>query len=177
METETQSIFAVIKKRLSWLILGLVTSVLLSKFISVFEETLEKNIIMITFVPMIVYLADAIGTQMESIIIRDFAKQKKFRLLPFLIRQTQIVSVIGLVLSLLAYGTSYVLYQQHKVSMGLGISIFISSFTALISGSIIPYFFWKLHEDPAEASGPIATVVQDSLSIMIYFAVFSLLVI
>ena len=57
----------------------------------------------------------------------------------------------------------------------MGISIFVAVNTAIFTGMIIPYLFNKLKMDPALCSGPLATVIQDILSVVIYFGVANLL--
>lgn len=172
MPEERGSVFKIVKVRLMWLSLGLLISLFVSKYIHQFEEILQKNILVVTFIPLVVYLADAIGTQMESIIIRAFSKENKFSFPKFFYRQVLIVALLGIALGILGAAGSYIIYKDVLVSLGLGVSIFASALTALLTGTVFPFLFWKLHEDPAEASGPVATVIQDALSILIYFTIF-----
>lgn len=175
MEENKKTIPQIIKIRLLWLVVGLITSLLVSKYINNFEEMLEKYVLVAVFIPLIVYLADAIGTQMESIIIRNFVEEKKFDLSIFLKKQILIIIPIGIILSVVGYIGSFLMYRDLLVSLGLSLAIFASSLSSLLTGIIIPYMFWKLHEDPAEASGPLATVIQDSISVFIYFIIFSMI--
>lgn len=69
--------------------------------------------------------------------------------------------------------SSLLIYNIPNLSQSLGISVFLSIMSSLITGLAIPYFFWTFHQDPAEASGPVGTIVQDSLSVIIYLVVCS----
>lgn len=168
------STISIIKKRLTWLIIGLITSLILSGYINQFEEILKANVLIVAFIPMIVYLADAIGTQMESVIIRSFAQEKNFHFFRFIKKQAVIVSISAVVLAALGYIGSYLVYTNKQFSAGLGFAIFISAISSLLTGTVIPYIFYRFKEDPAEASGPVATVIQDAISILVYFFVFSI---
>jgi len=160
MDDENKGILTIIRIRFGWLLLGLIVSLFISKYIHQFEEVLQENILVVTFIPLVVYLADAIGTQMESIIIRTCSRDIRFNFSKFFYKQMLIVLVLGILLGGLGILGSYLMYSEITVSLGLGFAIFIAAVSALITGTIIPYLFWKLHKDPAEASGPIATVIQ-----------------
>ena len=82
-----------------------------------------------------------------------------------------IASFCGILLSLF----TFIFYQQVYLGIVLGISIFVAVNTAIFTGMIIPYLFNKLKMDPALCSGPLATVIQDILSVVIYFGVANLL--
>jgi magnesium transporter len=163
-----------LKHRLPWLILGLLGGIATAAIVGSFEEVLSKNIILAAFIPLIVYMADAVGTQMEAFIIRDLAINPELKLLKYLLRQALIVVLIGLLVSAIMYGISLFLYHDPNISFVLVAALFCAIVSSLITGLIIPYAFEKLHLDPANASGPVATIIQDVLSVIIYFAIASL---
>ncbi|MFH1188455.1 MAG: CBS domain-containing protein [bacterium] len=66
-----------LKHRLPWLLLGLLGGMFAAGVVKSFEATLSKNLILAAFIPLIVYMADAVGTQMEAFIIRDLAVDSK----------------------------------------------------------------------------------------------------
>jgi magnesium transporter len=169
------SLFEEYKIRMLWLIVGLVGSLLISTFVHSFEKTLETNLIIAAFIPLIVYVSDAVGTQMESIIIRAIAKEKKFHFGSFFLKQFFVVFLIAVTMGLLSGLSSYLLYRVYKVSIVLCFSVFFSILSSLVTGLAIPYFFWSSHQDPAEASGPVGTIIQDSLSVIIYILLANLI--
>ena len=59
--------------------------------------------------------------------------------------------------------------------MVLGIALFAAVLSSVFSGLMVPYLFGKLKLDPANASGPVATIIQDLLSVFVYFLTASLL--
>ena len=166
-----ESFFQEYKTRTGWLLIGLIGSFAIAKLISSFEETLSQNIFLIYFIPLIVYISDAVGTQTESIIIRTISNDKNFHLGIFFKKQLLLTLAIGSTLAVVSFLIVLLLSSDVRVSLTICLGLFFSIFTALITGILVPYYFWKFHQDPAEASGPIATVIQDFLSILVFFLV------
>jgi magnesium transporter len=163
------SLFSSLMHRLPWLILGLLGGIIAARVVGLYEEVLSKNLILAAFIPLIVYMADAVGTQMEAFIIRDFALNTKFNFLKYFIRQSSVVILLALTVSSLLYGLSVLLNNGLDISLVLSLSLFFAILTSLLTGLIVPYLFGRMNFDPANASGPIATIVQDSISVFIYF--------
>lgn len=158
-----------IKTRLGWLLIGLVASLMTASVITGFEHVLEKNLILVSFIPLIVYMSDAVGTQMEAIIIRELNKKSKFSFSKFFKKQLVIVIPVAILIGLVAGIILQVWKGDSHLSYTIGFALVSGIMTSLITGALLPYMFWKMHEDPAEASGPIATVLQDFLSIVVFF--------
>jgi magnesium transporter len=165
---------ASLKHRLPWLIVGLFGGMLAAGIVGRFEELLSRNLILAAFIPLIVYMADAVGTQMEAFIIRDLAMNPKLKFMKYLAKQALIVLLIGLIVSAVLYGASLALYHDADISTVLATALFLATGTSLVTGLVVPYVFGRLNLDPANASGPIATVIQDVLSVLVYFAIASL---
>lgn len=164
-----------LKHRLPWLILGLVGGFLAAGIVNQFEDVISKNLILAAFIPLIVYMADAVGTQMEAFIIRDLAIDPKLSFAKYFSRQTFIVLLIAVLVSFLLYGASLLLYKDAAVSIVLSVALFCAILTSLMTGLVVPYLFGKLNLDPANASGPIATIIQDILSVLVYFVIASMI--
>ncbi len=160
-----------IRHRLPWLLIGLLGGLLTAGIIGSFEETLSENLIIAAFIPLIVYMADAIGTQMEAFIIRDLAINPRLQFIRYLGKQLLVVFVIGSIISVTLGFSSYFFYHDSAVSEVLSIALFFAILSSVFSGLIIPYIFARLKQDPANASGPVATIIQDVMSIVVYFAV------
>lgn len=161
-----------IKTRLFWLIIGLGLSLGIAEVIKGFENTLAENLILASFIPLIVYMSDAVGTQMESIIIRELnVRKKSFNFKKFIFQQGIIVLVVAIIIGLIAGALVTLINQSLELGLAIGLSLAFGIISSLVTGSVLPYMFWKLHNDPAEASGPIATALQDFLSVLIFFTV------
>ncbi len=164
-----------IKNRLPWLIIGLLGGLLAAGIIGYFEEVLTKHIILAAFIPLIVYMSDAVGSQMQAFIIRDLAFDSKLNFAKYLGRQASVVLIMGLVISVFLYLISFIIYQEAAISFILALALFLAILTSLLTGLIIPFLFSRLRLDPANISGPIATIIQDVLSVLVYFLIASIL--
>lgn len=164
-----------LKHRLPWLIVGLLGGLAAAGVISRFEEVLSTNLILAAFIPLIVYMSDAVGTQMQAFIIRDLASNQEFKFKNYLLRQSSIVLSSGIILSLLLYLLSLRLYQDMTISIVLALALFVAIFSSLITGLVVPFFFNKIKLDPANASGPIGTIIQDIVSVSVYFLIAGLI--
>lgn len=169
------SLFTSLKHRLPWLILGLAGGVLASGIVRGFEAVISKNLILAAFIPLIVYMADAVGTQMEAFMIRDLALTPRLKFIKYFTHQFLIVTMMGSVIGALAYAGTLMIYGQARISFVVALALFFAILSALFSGLIIPFLFSKLKTDPANASGPIATILQDIISVFVYFAIAYLL--
>lgn len=162
-----------LKHRLPWLLLGLLGGFLTVGIISNFEQTLSQNLVLAAFIPLVIYMASAVGTQMEAFIIREMAVNPTLSFFKYFVKQMSVVFLIALVTSTLLAVISSVFYGNTSVSITLGIAMFLAILSSIFTGLIIPYLFGKLKMDPANASGPVATIVQDTLSVFVYFVVAS----
>lgn len=163
-------------RRIPWIIIGLFGGLFTARVIGNFEMLLSDNIILASFIPLVAYVANAVGSQTQTLYIRDLATQPKFPFTPYAIKQFIISGLIGvtcwIVLVLISYMTFSNTYLGFVVGLSITISIIVSTALALI----IPRILVKLDLDPATGSGPFSTVLQDLFSILIYLVTASLLI-
>jgi len=155
--------------RLPWLLLGLVGAMASAVLMGAFDERLEANVLIALFVPAIVYMADAVGTQTETLLIRALAVGVSVRAI--VLRELLTGVIIGV-----AIGTAFFVFAalgwgDTEVALAVGIALVASCTIATGVAMLLPTLFVRLSIDPAFGSGPLATVIQDLLSILAYFAV------
>ncbi len=159
------------RHRIPWLLLGLIGGLCTAKIVGLFEATLQKNLILAAFIPLIVYMSDAVGTQMEAYIIRDLATEQSLPILRYFLRHFLVVMTIALALSILLFGSYVFLSGNWYIATVLSVSLFASVCSSVCTGLLIPFGFSRFALDPADASGPVATILQDTISIVIYFGI------
>jgi magnesium transporter len=155
--------------RLPWLLLGLGGAILAAQIVGGFERQLSEMVLLAFFVPGIVYLADAVGTQTETVVVRGLSLGIPIRR----IMGKEILTglMIGLTLALIGWPVIGWLWGDKAVAFGVALSIFAASSVASLVAMLLPWILDRLEVDPAFGSGPLATVIQDLLSIMIYFTI------
>jgi magnesium transporter len=159
-----------VRHRLPWLLVGLSGSFLATYIMSGYEEMLNRNISLSFFIPGIVYLADAIGTQTETIVIRGLSLTwTTFK--KNLIKELLTGLLIGIILGLLSLTVAFLGGFDLRISLVVGISIIISGMLATTIGLILPWLLRRFGKDPAFGSGPLATIIQDILSILVYLLI------
>jgi magnesium transporter len=155
--------------RLPWLALGLGGAMLSAGIVASFEEDIQKQVLLAFFVPAVVYMADAVGTQTETVVIRGMAVGVPLSR----IARREITSgvVLGALLAACFFGFALAGWGDGRIATIVAISLFASASIATVVAMTLPYLLARMGRDPAFGSGPLATVIQDLLSIVVYFAV------
>ncbi|MEN9315240.1 MAG: hypothetical protein RIS35_1633 [Pseudomonadota bacterium] len=160
------------RHRLPWLLGGLVGSAVSALVMKQHAQTLEANVAIAFFIPAIVYLADAIGTQSEAIAVRGLSLSRR-PLMNALGSELRTGMLIGAVLSLLALLPVWLLLDDSRLAIAVAAALFVASTSAAVIGFTLPWLLARTGADPAFGSGPVATILQDVLSLMIYFGTVS----
>jgi magnesium transporter len=158
------------RHRLPWLLLGLAGSILAAILVAQFETVLAANVAIAFFVPGIVYLADAIGTQTEAITVRGLSLSHA-RIGVLLAGEMRTGLLMGLLLGVIAAGAAWLLVGDARLALAVGLSLLVASALAASIGLALPWLLDRFGRDPAYGSGPLATILQDLLSIAVYFLV------
>jgi magnesium transporter len=159
-----------VARRLPWLLVGLGLSSVATGVMAGYERTLQANVAIAFFIPALVYLTDAIGTQTEAIAVRGLSL-RRYPLARILLTEALTGALIGLALGLLAFVGVAAVFGNPVMGLGVGLSLFGAGTTASSIGLLLPWVLSRWGLDPAFGSGPVATIIQDVLTIIIYFAV------
>lgn len=164
-----------IKDRLPWLILGLLGGIIATILVSRFENILSKNISLAFFLPVIVYMSDAIGTQTENIYVRNLAKFKD-NFLKYLVKEVAIGIAFGLIFGVLLGLFAKIWLGVTSVAITVGMAMFINGTIAPVVALIVPEILFKEHKDPALGAGPFTTIMQNLISLSVYLMVAMMIV-
>jgi magnesium transporter len=159
-----------VASRLPWLLAGLALSSVATAVMVRFETALQSNVMIAFFIPGLVYLTDAIGTQTEAIAVRGLSVRSK-PLLKLLWSEIVTGGTIGAVLGLAAMLAVGLVFGNIAIAVGVGISLAAAGVLASGIGLLFPWTLSRIGLDPAFGAGPVATIVQDVLTIVIYFLV------
>jgi magnesium transporter len=159
--------------RVPWLLLGLAGALAAADIVGAFERQLQANVILAFFIPGIVYLADAVGTQTEALIIRGLSVGVPIGRV--LRREIFTGVAIGLTLGFVFYPVAVWRWDNRDIALAVSLAIFAACATASTVAMALPWTLHRMGIDPAFGSGPLATVIQDLLSIIIYLAIATVL--
>ena len=159
------------KKRLPWLIILLVLGLFTASIIARFEETLEQVALLAIFIPLIAGMAGNTGTQSLAVAVRGIAtgEFQKHGIVKTIMRESITGMITGITCGLAIWLIIFIWQGTMFLGFLVGLSIAITLFVATISGALVPLLMNRLNIDPAVASGPFITTINDIISITIYF--------
>ena len=178
-EDLSEPVFHSVKKRLPWLGVLLVLGFFVSATVGLFESVVAQLPVIMSFQSLILGMAGNVGTQSLAVAIRVLMDQQvgSRQLLGLVWKETRVGVLNGLllgVLSFIAIGI-YLMISGNAASFAfavsgcLGIAMVLAMLASSLSGTIIPILFKKLGVDPAVASGPLITTINDLVAVISYY--------
>nr|WP_102271800.1 magnesium transporter [Cytobacillus massiliigabonensis] len=176
MDTIDRNPLSAARKRLPWLIILLFLGMMTASLIGRFEETLNKVAILAVFIPLIAGMAGNTGTQALAVAVRgiatgDLEKENKWKLI---VREAGTGLITGAICGILVSIIIFIWKGNIFLGILVGISILCTLIVATLAGALIPLIMHKFKIDPAVASGPFITTINDLISILIYFGMATL---
>ena len=159
--------------RLPWLVILMFIGFISGNIIARFEKTLEAVAILAIFIPLIADMAGNTGTQSLAVVVRGLAVTE-FRPRDFLWllrREAGVGLIIGTVSGLLIALLTYLWQGNIWLGFVLGFSLWLTLFVSTMSGAVVPLILNYFKIDPAVASGPFITTINDIIGLTIYFSV------
>ncbi|ARK29263.1 magnesium transporter [Halalkalibacter krulwichiae] len=168
------SSFVATKKRLPWLILLLFIGMITAGLIGTFEATLAEVAILAVFIPLIADMAGNTGTQSLAVVVRGLALDKfdQKTVLELIKRETATGLMMGFVCGVFVSGIGMLIPNGSPIlGFTIGVSLFVTILFSTLSGTIIPLVINKFKIDPAVASGPFITTINDFIGLFVYFSI------
>jgi magnesium transporter len=160
--------------RLPWLLAGLAGSAAATGLMAGAEAALSAHIAVAFFVPAIVYMADAIGTQTEAVAVRGLSLNDNGSL-RLLAGEIGTGTLLGVALGAVALGAVWWVFGDLRLVVAVAGALAVAGTVATSVGFLLPWGFQRLGLDAAQGAGPIATVIQDVLSLAVYLGFVRLL--
>lgn len=167
------------KKRLPWLILLLFVGMLTAGLIGSYEGTLGEVAILAVFIPLIADMAGNTGTQSLAIVVRGLALEKVDHsgIVKLLKREFLTGGLMGIVCGLLVSVITLVIPGTNLIlGCVIGLSLFITIVISTLTGTVIPLIIHRFKIDPAVASGPFITTINDLVGLVVYFSIATTLI-
>ncbi|WP_078578390.1 magnesium transporter [Salipaludibacillus agaradhaerens] len=167
------------KKRLPWLVLLLFVGMFTAGLIGRYEGTLAEVAILAVFIPLIADMAGNTGTQSLAIVVRGLALEKFDRkgIVKLLKRELLTGGLMGIVCGLLVSVITLVIPGANLIlGSVIGLSLFITIVISTLTGTVIPLIIHRFKIDPAVASGPFITTINDLVGLFVYFSIATTLI-
>ena len=170
------SIALLTRARLPWLMVGLVGGLVGAQIIQVFD--IEKNVEMAYFIPLIAAMAGNVGVQSSAIIVQSLANRTiQFNsILQKLMKELGVGLLNGAILSTLLFGFNHLFGLPLSLSSTVSLALFVVIVFAALFGTFVPLLLDKYKIDPALATGPFITTMNDVIGLMIYFYIGKVLI-
>ena len=167
----SDNILQLTRARLPWLLIGLVGGILGAKIIGIFD--ISENLDLALFIPLIAAMGGNVGVQSAAIIVQGIANNTitNHKILSKLLKELKVALLNGLICSIIIFTCTYLLNYQSDISITVSISLFSVIIFAALFGTFVPLSLKRYKIDPALATGPFITTVNDVLGLYIYFLI------
>ena len=172
-------ILSSVNKRAVWLGVNLITALLASWFISLFQDTLEKTIALAVLVPIVASMGGIAGYQTLTIIIRGIATGRivKENSTLLVIREVSIGLLNGLLWATIVSLIVILWFDNAQIGWIIASAMITTLIFAAIAGVFIPIILKRLHIDPALAGGVVLTTITDIIGIITFLGLATLFLI
>jgi magnesium transporter len=162
-EFRNMSLFKRSSRRLSWLSINIILNILAASVIALYQDTLEKAIVLAVFLPIISDMSGCSGNQAVAVSIRELTMGlvRPRELIRVLSKEATIGAVNGIVLGLLLGGAALLWKGNPYLGLVVGVALAANTLVAVSFGGLVPLILKGMRSDPALASGPILTTITD----------------
>ncbi len=168
----SDTILKLTKARIPWLLIGLIGGILGAKIIHIFLD--PKDSLQLAFIPLIAAMAGNIGVQSAAIVVQDIASKNSIENWKYkFFKELAVATINGLICGIIIFIFCYFYYGNNETNFAftLSISLIIVMIYAALFGTFIPLILNKVNIDPALATGPFITTMNDVIGLLIYFLI------
>ena len=165
----SDSVWALTRARLPWLLIGMIGGLLGAAVIGIFD--IGENFELVFFIPLIAAMGGNVGVQSAAIVVQGLANDslKTDNMFQKLVKELGVGLLNGIICSLIILAAAFSLNYGLKLSLTVSISLLAVIVFAALFGTFVPLTLEKYEIDPALATGPFITTVNDVLGLFIYF--------
>ena len=174
---EDDSIWAISKARLPWLLIGLIGGTLGAWAIGFFEGDLAQNAVLAFFIPLVMATGGNVGIQSSTLVVQSLANRSAFEesFGKRIVKMFLVALLTGVVLAALSFGVIFWWKGEEMLACVVAISLVCVVMLASFMGTSTPLILDRLGINPALASGPFITTTNDILGIIVYLTIANLL--
>ena len=161
------------RARLPWLLIGLAGGILSSRIIAQYEQQLLIDPKMAFFMPLIAATAGNVGVQASAIVVQGLASGalEGVNIFARLWKELRVALVSAFVCGTLIFLANLAFDQSQALTYTVSIALFSVILTAAMFGTLIPLGMDRLKIDPALATGPFVTTLNDIFGLLTYFTI------
>ncbi|MBY0433249.1 MAG: magnesium transporter [Cyclobacteriaceae bacterium] len=174
---EDDSVWKNTRARLPWLLIGIFGGMLSARFMGLFEAELARVTAIAFFVPLIQATGGNVGIQSSSLVVQSLASTGFVEegLWQRLLKVLFVALLNGFFLSVIVFGANWLFIGNQQLSLVVSIALFSVVVFASLIGTITPLILDRFGFNPAVASGPFITTINDLLGLTVYFLTITIL--
>jgi magnesium transporter len=175
-EEISDDVWTITKSRFTWLFVNLLTAILASGVIALFESSLKSMVALAVLMPIVASMGGNAGTQSMTVAVRALATKEIDRANAMrVVRRELIVGLLnGLAFAVIMAAVAIAWYGPAQIGFVIGLAIIITLVAAALGGVLIPLVLDRFGVDPAVASGPLVTTVTDVVGFFAFLGIATL---
>lgn len=170
------SAFKHAKNRIVWLLILMISSMITGAIIENFEAAISSLPILVAFIPMIMGTGGNSGSQSSTLTIRGLAVDEieTKDILKVMWKELRVAIIVGLTLAIVNSARIMIQYHDAKIAFTVSLTLMFTVILAKQLGGILPILAKKLKLDPALMASPLLTTVVDTVSVLLFFTISTL---
>ncbi len=175
-EEISDDVWTITKSRFTWLFVNLLTAILASGVIALFESSLKSMVALAVLMPIVASMGGNAGTQSMTVAVRALATKEIDRANAMrVVRRELIVGLLnGLAFAVIMAAVAIAWYGPAQIGFVIGLAIIITLVAAALGGVLIPLVLDRFGVDPAVASGPLVTTITDVVGFFAFLGIATL---
>jgi len=175
-EEISDDVWTIAKSRFTWLFVNLLTAILASGVIAMFEDTLKKMVALAVLMPIVASMGGNAGTQSMTVAVRALATKEIDRANAMrVVRRELVVGLLnGLAFAVIMAAVAMAWYGPAQIGLVIGLAIIVTLAAAALGGVVIPLILDRYDVDPAVASGPLVTTITDVVGFFAFLGIATL---
>ncbi|MBU75343.1 MAG: magnesium transporter [Rhodospirillaceae bacterium] len=170
------SLWETMRGRSWWLLVNLVTAIIASAVIGLFDATIERLVALAVLMPIVASMGGNAGTQTVTVAVRALALRQIDRdaASGFVQRELLVAVLNGCVFAFLAASMSYLWFNDADIATVMAVAMFANLVVAGLSGTIVPLGLVRAGVDPAVASSVLITTITDVVGFFVFLGLAAL---
>lgn len=171
-DDDSESVWQIAKHRVLWIVILIFLGLVSANLIAMFESTISKVVALAAFMPIIMDSAGNVGTQSLAVSVRRLTMNEETNdtFLTIMFKEFFAGAIIGVAAAVAIFCLSFFLYRNLVLSGIIATSMWATLSVSTVIGYVVPGLFHRVGIDPAVASGPFITTINDACGLMIYFS-------
>jgi magnesium transporter len=175
-EEISDTVWTITKSRFTWLFVNLLTAILASGVIALFENSLKSMVALAVLMPIVASMGGNAGTQSMTVAVRALATKEIDRANAMrVVRRELVVGLLnGIAFAIIMAAVAMAWYGPAQIGIVIGLAIIVTLCAAALGGVVIPLTLEKFGIDPAVASGPLVTTITDVIGFFAFLGIATL---